>query len=111
MTSPPPPQGEEPQLDPATVADDQRFGAAIGEVADHDVEYRTASRKIVRLQERLRERVGKDAWSVYLALETAVNDRNADFDERLVRWAFSEGRKHPAPGPDPSPADLPSDQR
>jgi len=100
-----------PKLDPEVVADDEKLGAVLGEVADHDVEYRTASRQIVRLQRRLRKLVGENAWQTYLALETAVNDRDADFDECLVRWAFMAGQKHPATARDATLADLPSGQR
>jgi hypothetical protein len=90
------------QLDPDIVANHEKLGGTIGEFAESDVECRAASRKIVRLQEQLRELVGEDAWQTYLALETAVNDRNADFDETLVRWAFAEGQKHPVISTEPA---------
>ncbi len=85
-----------PTLDPDIVDDDERLGAVLGDVAEADADYRRTSRRIVRLQGQLRELLGEGGWAVYLKLEVAVNDRNADLNETLVRWAFAEGRKHPS---------------
>jgi hypothetical protein len=103
--------GSRPRLDPDIIVNHEMLGAVLGDVADADAQYRAASTRIVQLQKGLRTLVGKDAWAVYLALEVATNDRNADLHETLARWAFTEGQKHLATAPGPTPADLPDEPR
>jgi hypothetical protein len=82
---------EPPRLDVRTAADESALDDALGALADGDIEYRSASRDVLRLQGRLRALVTETAWGTYLELEVATNSRDANFDRVVALWAFTEG--------------------
>jgi hypothetical protein len=83
-----------PLLNPAIVVDDRRLAAAVDEFIRADAADREHSEAIVRLQERLRERVTGDRWGAFLKLDERVTARIADLALALVRWAFLEGLRY-----------------
>lgn len=71
--------------------DDAALSEEIYRVLEGQRGRRDRSRKIRQHQSRLRKLVDDRAWSAYLSVEEAVNDR-ADRQLMLIaRWAFDEG--------------------
>lgn len=52
-----------------------------------------STRKVLRLQRRLRALLNGEQWRAYMLLEEAVNDRIAEESLVIVRWAWAEGRR------------------
>jgi hypothetical protein len=78
-------------LTPKIVADDEQLAQAIDAVTIRMKTHRRARRKIVRAQDELHRLVDDSAWKAYLKLEQAVNERDSDEVDVLVRWAFRAG--------------------
>ena len=85
-----------PELDHRVLKDPDALGVAIGELFDAEPAMQRHRRKIVRLQNRLRAIVTGEAWSTYLALETASSARLNDAIDLATAWAFRQGRRIPS---------------
>jgi hypothetical protein len=81
------------KLTPKKLKDEDALGDAIDRVIGSSKKSRTLTRRVLRAQRRLRRAVGDRAWQLYMALEEAVNARTLWEGDRLVGWAFCEGRR------------------
>ena len=64
-----------PKLTRKVIRDHERLGDAIDGVLSKSKERRKLTKKILRLQDRLKRLVSVEAWHVYLKLEATVNER------------------------------------
>jgi hypothetical protein len=83
-----------PKLTKKILRDDLALSDAISAVLEGAKRHRAQTKKILLLQRTLQRKVARDAWNVYLHLEDAVNERSSDEQDRLVRWAFRQGRRY-----------------
>ena len=84
------------KLTPKKLRDPDALGDAIDRVIGSSRKSRKLSKKVRRAQLGLQTVLGcgaDDAWQTYLRVEEAVNARTLWEGERLVRWAFREGRR------------------
>lgn len=82
-----------PQFDRCVLSDPDALALAIGELFEAEPAMRRHSRKIIRLQNRLRKLVSDKTWSAYLSLENAEAARLSDAVNLVASWAFLQGRK------------------
>ncbi len=81
------------KLTPKKLKDEDALGDAIDRVIGSSRKSRKLSKRVLRAQRRLHRAVGGRAWQLYLALEETVNARSLWEGDRLVGWAFREGRR------------------
>lgn len=82
-----------PKLTRKVLRDHERLGDAIDRVLMKSKKRRKLTKKILRLQDRLKRLVSVEAWHVYLKLEEVVNERAIVEQDLLVEWAFESGQK------------------
>jgi len=79
-------------LDRRTLDDDDTLTWAIDELVRGDDNYQRQTKKILRMQTRLRAAASDDAFAAYMRLEEAVNARFGDALVLVARWAFQAGQ-------------------
>lgn len=82
-----------PKLTRKVLRDHERLGDAIDRVLMKSKNRRKLTKKILRLQDRMKRFVSVEAWHVYLKLEQVVNERAILEQDLLVEWAFEAGRR------------------
>jgi hypothetical protein len=82
-----------PKLTAKIVADNAALHDASIEALSKSKDWKKASRRIVRAQDKLRRHANVDAWLAYLRVEEVVNERAAVETDILVKWAFEQGRQ------------------
>lgn len=75
------------------LADQARLAEAVYRVLEEQRGRRYRSRRIQQLQRQLRKLAGDRAWSTYLSIEEAVNDRADRQLMAITRWAFRGGQR------------------
>lgn len=83
---------EPPTLDRKTLDDEDALTWAIDELLQTDDNYRRQTKKILRIQKRLRAAASNDAFACYMKLEEVVNARFGDALVLVARWAFRAGQ-------------------
>ncbi len=70
---------------------------ALGLVADAIIigakPLRRMTKKILRVERKLRRAVDDDAWAIFLRLEELLNERAAAQGEILLRWGVARGSR------------------
>lgn len=85
-----------PTLDPVAVADDDLLGMAVDAVVLADLDARERMREVFGYTETLRAILDEDTWRVFLVYDERANARFAELLLVVARFAFGEGRRHPA---------------
>ena len=80
-----------PLLSSTIVANDEKLLDALNEVVLQTPGNRERRRKILRTQKTLKALSADEAWSVYLALEAAINERHDVQLTAVALWAFVQG--------------------
>ncbi len=100
-----PPADDEPlSLDPHVVEDDVELATVVDELVRRSPVAQQRLREVNQLIALLREGVDPDSWRLVLEAESLANQRWADLLLVVARYAFEQGRLHPNPPRDPSPA-------
>lgn len=86
-----------PRLDQRVLSDPDALGVALNALFDSDPRMKQHRRKIIALQNWMRNLVTDEAWSAYLDLETASAGRLNDAIDLVAAWAFRQGRRSPLP--------------
>ena len=79
------------KLDAQVIADHHLLAQAIESLIQANSIHQRNQRRIVRLQIELKRIISPEAWTAFVGLESAINDRAADIQEELVSWAFKAG--------------------
>ena len=82
-----------PKLTRQALRDHERLADAIDRVLMKSKRRRKLTKKILRLQDRLKKLVSVEAWHVYLKLEAIVNERAIVDQDESADWAFEAGRR------------------
>ena len=82
-----------PKLSRKVLRDHERLGDAVDKVLTKSKKRRKLTKHVLRLQDRLKKLVSRDAWRVYLKLETVVNERAILEQDEIAEWAFAAGRR------------------
>jgi hypothetical protein len=80
-----------PRLHPEDLDDEDAMYEALGSLWAAEGGLRKRSRRIVRMQHRLRRATSDRAWKIYLELETADLERLEHALLCVAKWAFREG--------------------
>jgi hypothetical protein len=79
------------KLDAQVIGDHQLLAQAIESLIHANPRHQRNQRRIVRLQSALKGMTSPEAWTAFVGLESAINDRAADIQEELVCWSFKAG--------------------
>ena len=82
-----------PKLTRKVLGDHERLGDAIDRVLTKSKKRRKLTKHVLRLQDRLKKLVPRDAWHVYLKLEALVNERAILEQDEISEWAFEARRR------------------
>lgn len=87
------PKPKLPLLNRSILRDPQALSTVLSQVLDRDPEQDRHSRRIRRLQQKLRPVVTEQAWHQYLLLEEASSARFIHALDLVAGWAFRQGRR------------------
>ena len=87
------PRSRRPQLSQKIISDDSLLGSAIESLVAGSTANRVHQDLIRSLHGKLEAVATIEAWKAFLEVEQATNDRSADLQDELVRWAFCEGHR------------------
>lgn len=83
-------------LTPSVLRDRDQLERLTSDLLLEDVGLQRLSRRIRRLQGRLRKLVDDKAWAAFLELEEAYSERLGDAIDVFVTFAFEQGRLYGA---------------
>lgn len=87
------PRSRRPQLSQKIIDDNSLLGRAIEGLVTGSSANRIHQDLIRTLHEKLEAVTSPEAWTAFLEVEQATNDRAADLQDELVRWAFRQGHR------------------
>lgn len=97
MTGPGGDTVEELRLTPDVVEDEELLALVVDEFIERDPDAAGTLAEIARLHAVLHDVVTDFYWPIVIRAEDLTTARWADLSLSLVKWAFTEGRKHPLP--------------
>jgi len=89
---------EELRLDPGVVEDEELLAETVDRFIERDRNAADTQAEIARLHGVLGQIIDDYWWPIFARAEELGTARWADLAVGIAKWAFSEGRKHPAVG-------------